>query len=251
MIFVTGDTHGDFRRFSSDDFPDGRDLSRNDFVIILGDFGGVWDGGSRDVWWLDWLGEKPWTTLFVDGNHEGYDELLKFPVKNFCGGNVHEVRSHVLHLMRGEVFDLPTGHGDETIRILTMGGARSHDIEDGVIERGDLKAFKREKPWAYRFRINHESWWAEEMPGDDEYLRCRQSLIAANHKVDYIMTHCAPTSAAALLMGGGEGDKLTDFLETVARTTDFKRWYFGHYHCDYVLPSGKYQCMYTDIERIA
>lgn len=250
MIFVTGDTHGDFRRFSSDAFPDGRDLSRNDFVIILGDFGGVWDGGSRDVWWLDWLGEKPWTTLFVDGNHENYDILVQFPVEKFYGGATQVVRPNVRHLMRGEVFDLPTGHGDETIRILTMGGARSHDIEDGVIERGDLKAFKRERPWAYRFRINHESWWAKEMPGDDEYLRCRQSLIAANHKVDYIMTHCAPTSAAALL-GFKEADPLTEFLESVALTTDFKKWFFGHYHRNVLLPGGKYQCLYEKIERIA
>lgn len=250
MIFVTGDTHGDFRRFSSDDFPDGRDLSRNDFVIILGDFGGVWNGGYHDDWWLDWLGEKPWTTLFVDGNHENYDLLYQLPVRNFYGGKVHEVRQNVLHLMRGEIFDLPTGHGDETVRVLAMGGARSHDIEDGVIERKDLKAFKREKPWAYRFRVNHESWWTEEMPVDAEYLHCRQSLIAANHKVDYIMTHCAPTPVAALL-GFTEDDRLTAFHESVALTTDFKRWFFGHYHRDVVLPSGKYQCMYTEIERIA
>ena len=44
------------------------------------------------------------------------------------GGKVHRVRPHVLHLMRGQIFEL------EDSRFFTMGGAKSHDIEDGVLE---------------------------------------------------------------------------------------------------------------------
>ena len=33
-IFITGDTHGSFSRFSSQNFSEGKNLNRNDYVII-------------------------------------------------------------------------------------------------------------------------------------------------------------------------------------------------------------------------
>ena len=44
------------------------------------------------------------TTLFVDGNHENFALLNALPEKHWNGGRVHEVREHVLYLMRGQVF---------------------------------------------------------------------------------------------------------------------------------------------------
>ena len=43
MIFITGDTHGDLRRFSTDAFYEQREMTKDDYAIILGDFGMVWD----------------------------------------------------------------------------------------------------------------------------------------------------------------------------------------------------------------
>ena len=68
--WVTGDIHGDPRRFSVDSFPEQKEMTRDDFVIILGDFGLVWSNSKEEKYWLDWLNDKPFTTLFVDGNHE-------------------------------------------------------------------------------------------------------------------------------------------------------------------------------------
>ena len=48
MIFVTGDTHGDFYRFSLEEFPEQKEMTRDDTMIICGDFGGVWCGDERD-----------------------------------------------------------------------------------------------------------------------------------------------------------------------------------------------------------
>ena len=70
-IYITGDTHGDFHRFSADNFPEGKTLTKEDYVIICGDFGGIWDvekSSPQEKYWLDWLDNKPWTTLFCDGN---------------------------------------------------------------------------------------------------------------------------------------------------------------------------------------
>lgn len=109
-IYVTGDVHGRAEygssRFAFKNWPLGRTLTRDDVVIVAGDFGFVWDGSNAERYWLDWFESKPWTTCFVDGNHENHHALTELPVREWSGGLVHEVRPHVLHLMRGGVFDI-------------------------------------------------------------------------------------------------------------------------------------------------
>lgn len=34
MIFITGDTHGNFTRFSTDIFPEQKDMTKDDYVIF-------------------------------------------------------------------------------------------------------------------------------------------------------------------------------------------------------------------------
>lgn len=82
-IYITGDKHGNIRGLSSANWETGRHLSRKDYLVILGDFGLVWSQEESDSerYWLDWLNDKPWTTLFIDGNHENFDRLNQFPVE--------------------------------------------------------------------------------------------------------------------------------------------------------------------------
>ena len=75
-VYATGDCHGTFRRFGRKYFPEQANMSRDDFVIICGDFGGLWESSEEENYWLDWLNDKPWTTLWVDGNHENFTCLL-------------------------------------------------------------------------------------------------------------------------------------------------------------------------------
>ncbi len=79
MIFITGDLHGenDIHKLSTSCFAMQKTLSRSDYVIICGDFGLVWDDSPTDRYWLKWLDGKPWTTLWIDGNHENFDLLKK------------------------------------------------------------------------------------------------------------------------------------------------------------------------------
>ena len=70
MIYITGDCHADFRRFNTEIFPEQHEMTMEDYVIICGDFGGIWDKdkeSSREKWWLDWLEAKSYTILFVCG----------------------------------------------------------------------------------------------------------------------------------------------------------------------------------------
>lgn len=52
-IYITGDTHGGFQRFTTRNFPKLKEMSREDYVIIVGDFGGVWAGEQADGPMLD------------------------------------------------------------------------------------------------------------------------------------------------------------------------------------------------------
>ena len=103
MVFVTGDTHGEFHRFSTKRFPEQKTMSHDDYVIICGDFGGLWNDSKEERHNLDWLNEKPFTTLWVA---ENYDLLNSFPVEQWHGGTIHRIRPNILHLMRGQVYDI-------------------------------------------------------------------------------------------------------------------------------------------------
>ena len=93
MVFITGDCHGNFRRFGRRYFPEQETMDREDYVIVAGDFGGVWADTPGETYWLDWLEQRPFTTLFVDGNHENFRRLDTFPSHIWHGGHFHDNRS--------------------------------------------------------------------------------------------------------------------------------------------------------------
>ncbi|HIQ82616.1 MAG TPA: metallophosphoesterase, partial [Candidatus Pullichristensenella stercorigallinarum] len=150
MIYITGDTHGDFLRFNTSAFPEQRQMTKDDCVIICGDFGGVWRQRANpdENYWLNWLSsEKSFTTLFVDGNHENFARLNsdEFEIVDFCGGRARKIRENIFHLLRGQVYDI------QGARFFAFGGASSHDIEDGIL---DPAAFASEAA----FKLEYRRW---------------------------------------------------------------------------------------------
>ena len=153
-IFITGDTHGDFCRFRPDIFYEQEHMSKEDLVLVCGDFGGIWYGDPRDDAGLDWLDSLPYTTAFVLGNHENYDAYKGYPKEEWHGGQIQRIRPSVLHLMRGQVYEL-NGR-----KFFTMGGASSHDIQDGILEPDDPdfeEKFQQLEQRGALFRVNHQS----------------------------------------------------------------------------------------------
>ena len=231
MIYITGDCHGNFERFEEYIFPEQVEMTKEDFMIIAGDFGGVWFSNEKhkdECEALDWLEDRPFTTLVVDGNHENFDRMNAYPVEEWCGGKVHKIRPSVIHLMRGQVFRI------DGKKIFTFGGAQSHDIQGGILEpddsnfREELK--KLEQGWL-PFRINHLDWWKEEMPSSFEMEEGIRNLKKHGNKVDFIVSHCAATSTQAIIGGGRyKPDSLTNYLEGIRQTVCFQKWFFGHYH---------------------
>lgn len=226
-VYVTGDVHGRAEygssRFAFKNWPLGRTLTRDDAVIVAGDFGFVWDGSNAERYWLDWFESKPWTTCFVDGNHESHHALAGLPVREWNGGLVHEVRPRVLHLMRGEVFDI------DGLTVLAMGGAASNDRQ---------------------YRREGRSWWPEEMPSEEEIEHCRSSLDRVGWKVDHVVTHEAPAALAEKLCRerGREYrcDRLQRFLGELDGRLGYRVWFFGHYHGD-EWRDDRHRLIYRDI----
>ena len=222
-------------------------MSKEDYMLICGDFGGVWDGGKEEQRLLDRLEQLPFTILFVSGNHENYDLLMQLPVEEWNGGKIQRVRPHIIHLMRGQIFTL------EGKTFFTLGGASCHDIDDGILDPGApgfQQAYRRLCRRHAMFRVNHYSWWKQELPSEEEYAEARRNLEKAGWKVDYIITHCAPDSIEDLLDNGSYfHDDLTRFLEEVRQKTQFHAWLFGHYHDNRVL-EDRFYLLYEQMVRI-
>ena len=228
MLYATGDTHGNFTRFLPEYFPEQAEMTRDDYVLICGDFGGVWDDSSKERRTLDRLEALPFTILFVSGNHENFDLLAHYPTEQWNGGIVQRIRPHILHLLRGQVFEI------DGYSFFTMGGASSHDIADGILNPAApdfLEQYWTMRSMGAQFRVNHRSWWKQELPSGEEYAEARRNLDRVNWEVDYIVTHCAPSSIVDTLGNGHyDHDRRTDSLEEVNQRAQFHYWPFGHYH---------------------
>lgn len=221
MIYVTGDIHAhiDIGKLNTQRFPQQKSLTKSDYLIVCGDFGLVWDNSKNDLYWRDWLSDKPFTTLWVDGNHENFELLYQFPLEDKFGGKVREIAPSIYHLDRGQVLTI------DNKTFFVMGGAASHDKE---------------------YRKEHISWWKDEMPTVAEMERGIKALEANNWTVDFVISHCAPRSVQTMIASWYESDPLVSFFERVRADLNFKKWFFGHYHVDKQL-NEQFIALYNNI----
>ena len=244
MIYITGDCHSDFTRFNNENFPIQTEMIKDDYVIICGDFGGVWTFEEESAYEkeiLDWLEQKNFTTLFVDGNHENFTRLYNYSVEDWHGGKGHKIRQSVLHLMRGEIFDI------DNKKFFAFGGASSHDIQDGILNLDEEEKIYNFRKQGESFRIRDYSWWDLELPTEEEMRNGIKNLEKVNYKVEYIISHCCPTNIQAILGAGTyKKDDLTDYLQKISEKCEFKKWFFGHYH-EYRQVNSQFVLLYEDI----
>lgn len=225
MWYVTGDTHGDIRRFKEDLDPY---FSQGDTVIVLGDWGFIFEPNKKKEAFLDWLEqERPYYEVcFLDGNHENFHRLsTEYPVECWHGGKVHRIRNNIRHLMRGQIFTIEQ-LGNQTV--FTMGGGCSFDRER---------------------RMEGYDWFPQELPSQEEYQEARKNLERVDYQVDYILTHTAPDDTlpffSRILIGKGRSlgewneKELNGFLQWIVDRGSYKRWYFGHLHSDQELWRGQ------------
>ena len=123
--YVTGDIHGGLDMQKLRDWELGDSLTSDDYLIVAGDFGFPWNFSAEECADIAWLESRPYTVLFVDGNHERFDYWEERPIEQWHGGLTQRLSdtSSVRRLTRGEIFEL------DGSTVFTMGGATSVDRE--------------------------------------------------------------------------------------------------------------------------
>lgn len=228
MIYITGDTHGarDFYKLLS---PELSILSKNDYVVICGD-AGVLFNPEEVGHFINIYSYLPFTVLFIDGNHENFELLNSYPVEIWNGGRIHRISDSIIHLMCGQIFTI------ESKSFFTFGGALSFD-----------KAR----------RIEGKSWWKEEMRTSEDYKEALANLAAVNYNVDYVVSHDCPKSlmndiakySAKLKHEGIIISKSNDYLEEFYKVVEFKHWFFAHYHIDLSVRE-KVDCLFSRLYKL-
>lgn len=241
-IYLTGDTHGDF-------FFDGyqpkvplqrvayckEHLTKEDVLIILGDFGYLFypdldtistspylsvsrmidllhevrKGREEEAEKLRCLqdGVNGAIILFVGGNHENWDRLDNLPVQQLYGSTVGIVGEGIYHLKNGNVYEI----GGK--RFLAFGGASSTDKD---------------------LRIPAISWWAREVPSQEELDNALHNM--RDQQVDVILSHTCPKAIKKKIKSQWIDrrfhDPTEDMLQTLIEQVKNARyhWYFGHFH---------------------
>jgi DNA repair exonuclease SbcCD nuclease subunit len=229
-LYVTGDIHGweSIKKLNSKNWPTGMTLTKDDYLVILGDFGLVWHNNpnKEEEYWTNWLSNKPWTTLFVDGNHENFERLYTYDSIPMFDSEVREITSSIYQLKRGHIYNID----DKTI--FTMGGATSIDKH---------------------CRQNRISWWEEEIPSYEEFDLGFKNLDNYD-SINYIFSHTGPLFVCDeyIKQIGSfkyeEDDTVERYLQMVVDRTEFDGMYFGHWHDEW--DYGKYHMVYDKIVKV-
>ncbi|HFS82385.1 MAG TPA: metallophosphatase family protein [Epsilonproteobacteria bacterium] len=229
-IFVCGDTHGlpyDTEKLNSRNFLEQKNLTKDDVVIQLGDFGWVWHpiGTNKEQeYWLDWLAGKKYTLAVVLGNHENYTIIETLPTTMKWNNEVK-----VLERKNGSIYFLKRGaiYSINNKEILTIGGAISTDKSQRAIDI---------------------SWWAQEELSSTEREACLNEISLSNKVFDYVLTHTCPSRLVENFSKDPlrVQDSVAQFLDHVDEQIEFKQWHFGHFHKDKSIHNEKYRCHYNN-----
>lgn len=226
-FIIAGDTHGMIDIHKVVQFFDEHEgeYTSNDYLIICGDVGVCGFTVSEEAQTRNILRSLPVTTLFIDGNHENFEQLNSYSVDMWNGGKVHFIESNIIHLMRGQVFEI------DGTRFFTFGGAYSIDR---------------------KYRTKGVSWFAEELPTLAEYEEGWNNLEKTDFRVDYILSHTGPREVVAAMGYDELSDdeiELRQYLQRVADNTEFTAWYFGHFHEDAEI-DDMFFCLYDELKTI-
>lgn len=211
MIYVRGDTHGDFTHYMHQ--IQSRNTTTEDVCIILGDAGLNFYGHKKDAARKKIVNDFPITTFCIHGNHEIRPQTIStYAEKMFYGGRVlYEPEfPNLLFAIDGEVYDF------DGLKTIVIGGAYSVD-KSARISCG-------------------LGWWADEQPSADVKKYVESQLKEMGNSVDVVLSHTCPTKYIPREMFLSFVDQRTvdrsteDWLDNVEDVTDYKKWYCGHWH---------------------
>jgi len=211
MLYITGDLHGKKellkKRLKA--------IRRKDVLLVLGDFGFVWDGGKKETKLLEKIGKR--AVLFIDGANENHELLNRYPLVDFCGGKARHIAGKLYLLLRGECYRFGSA------AVFAFGGAET----DADFVNADESAARLVQP----------TW--------EEMKRGTANLARFNGEIDCFVTHEAPATIRATVTDS-RGGALNEYLDRAMSLTRFSSWYFGCYHLDRSI-GGKYYAVYHNV----
>lgn len=234
-LFVCGDTHGLLNVKKLNRVIEKEKLTYEDYIIICGDAGIVWSDETT-IEFIKFYESLGVNILFIDGNHENFNDIKRYPMETWCGGCTHRISEHIRYLCRSQVFDF-LGR-----KILTLGGADSHDKE---------------------FREENVSWWRDEAITKTDIKIAYKNLEKVNFEVDYILTHTPSHIFAKSLyeLFTRCGEEFPSYLQTkfnhnesgkllndLAIDVKYKMWFCGHWHIDEKM--GNNQVLFENVVEI-
>lgn len=234
MVYITGDTHGDFRNIAK--FCDRMGTTRNDTMIILGDSGINYFPDIRSHRYKNTLRDIPITIFAIHGNHEERPEMLPGYTNGvYWGADIlyEEQYPYILFGLDGEVYKIPDSKGNLR-QSLVIGGAYSVDKN---------------------YRLMHgDMWYPTEQPSDEIKYKVENVLSCLDWRIDTILSHTCPYSYIPtewFIRGIDQStvDQSTElWLESILkRLNSYKKWYCGHYHGE--KKKGKVEFLYKSVRQ--
>ncbi len=214
MIYVTGDTHGDYENLMNRQL--GK-LKKDDTLLVTGDFGFIWDNSDKEKNNLKRLSKKKYDILFVEGAHENFEKLREYPEIDLYQAKAYKIDRNIYCLKRGEIYTI------EGKSVFALGGGLP--------------------PYEDEPRENPPS-----IPDDDELKYAVDNIRKHHRRVDLIITHEAPASVKRMVDRRATVNDLNIFLDTVMKNTRYGRWYFGALHQDRAV-SENLICVFEEVHK--
>jgi len=228
MIYVTGDTHGNFERIQ--EFCDELNTNKEDIMIILGD-AGINFYGSGDRSRKKKLQKLPITLFCIHGNHEQRPETIEsYRLDDFRGGKVYveDEFPDIKFAKDGQIYNF----NDK--EYIVIGGAYSVD-----------------KFYRLARGVN---WFPDEQPSDE--IKAEVGAVLTDHKwqVYGVLSHTCPLKYEPVevflpMIDQSTVDKTTEeWLDSIEGKLCYEKWYCGHYHTEKSV--DKMRFMFNDVEEL-
>ena len=209
MVYITGDIHRVLSILTKT--IEKIRPAHDDLMVLLGDVGVNFSGGSRDVDIKTQMNKMGVRFFCIHGNHENRPQNIdSYVLKDWHGGSVlyEEQFPNLLFPVDGDIFEL------EGKQCLVIGGAYSVDKH-------------------YRLKTGRK-WWADEQPSPEIKAYVEEQI--RGHKVDVVFSHTCPFKyipTECFISGIDQSmvDNSTEkWLDTIEEALDYKAWYLGHWH---------------------
>ena len=195
MIYLISDIHGkmDFKGLVEYI----NIASNDDLLIVLGDVGLSFGKEEKNKIFTEYFLSIKKNIAIVDGNHENFDYLKSYPEEEWCGGRIHRLSEHIVHLMRGNAFEI------QGSSFFVFGGCKSSQV------------------W-HKLGL----YYPGEEPEETELSLAYETIKEHGFAFDYILTHkyeqTPPDATFCSALGALE--------KHIDERVSFTHWYCGHSH---------------------